>query len=48
MKLLLKARLARNLYKEDGFYTIWNDQDEVVKAALSALKKESPLADYDE
>jgi carboxyl-terminal processing protease len=48
VKLLLKARLARNLYKEDGFYTIWNDQDEVVKAAMSALKKENPLADYDE
>ena len=48
VKLLLKARLARNLYKEDGFYTIWNDSDEVVKAAMRALKKENPLADYDE
>ncbi len=48
VKRLLKARLARSLYKEDGFYTIWNDSDEVVKAALRALKKENPLADYDE
>ncbi|MFK7773198.1 MAG: S41 family peptidase [Saprospiraceae bacterium] len=48
VKRLLKARLARNLYKEDGFYTIWNDSDEVVKAAIQALKKENPLADYDE
>lgn len=48
VKLLLKARLARNLFKEDGFYTIWNDSDEVVKAALGALKKDNPLAEYDE
>lgn len=45
VKVLLKARLARNLFKEDGFYTIWNDSDEVVKAALRALKKENPLAE---
>jgi len=45
VKILLKARLARNLYKEDGFYTIWNDSDEVVKAAMRALKKENPLAE---
>lgn len=48
VKVLLKARLARNLFQEDGFYTIWNDSDEVVKAALRVLKKENPLADYDE
>ena len=48
VKLLLKARLARNLFKEDGFYTIWNDSDEAVKEAMRALKKENPLADYDE
>jgi carboxyl-terminal processing protease len=46
VKVLLKARLARNLFKEDGFYTIWNDSDEVVKAAMRALKKDNPLADY--
>ena len=45
VKVLLKARLARNLFKEDGFYTIWNDSDEVVKAALRVLKKENPLAE---
>ncbi len=45
LKVLLKARLARNLFKEDGFYTIWNDSDEAVKAALRVLKKENPLAE---
>ncbi|HFC01212.1 MAG TPA: PDZ domain-containing protein, partial [Phaeodactylibacter sp.] len=43
VKLLLKSRLARHLFKEKGFYTIWNDKDETVKAALKALKKENPL-----
>ena len=47
VKLLLKSRLARHLFKEDGFYTIWNDKDEAVKAAMRALKKENPLADFD-
>lgn len=47
LKNLLKARLARNLFKEDGFYTIWNDSDEVVKAAVRALKKDNPLAEAD-
>ena len=47
IKLLLKSRLARHFFKEDGFYMIWNDKDESVKAALRALKKENPLADFD-
>lgn len=47
VKLLLKSRLARHLFKEDGFFTIWNDADEVVKAAVRALKKENPLAESD-
>ena len=47
VKLLLKSRLAKHLFKDDGFYTIWNDKDEAVKAALRALKKENPLADFD-
>lgn len=45
LKVLLKARLARNLFKEDGFYTIWNDSDQAVKEALRVLKKENPLAE---
>ncbi len=47
VSLLLKSRLARHLYKEEGFYTIWNDADDVVKAAKRALKKDNPLADAD-
>ncbi|MEM6967423.1 MAG: S41 family peptidase [Bacteroidota bacterium] len=45
VKLLLKSRLGKHLFKEKGFYSIWNDADEVVKAAVRALKKENPLAD---
>ncbi len=46
VKLLLKSRLARHFFKEDGLYTILNDKDEAVKEALRALKKENPLADF--
>ena len=42
-KSLLKARIARSLFQEEGFFTIWNDEDEVVKAALNALRSANPL-----
>jgi len=42
-KKLLKARIARSLFQEKGFFTVWNDEDEVVKAALNALKSANPL-----
>ncbi len=34
----LKARLARNLYGDKGFYSIWNQQDQVVQTAMEALR----------
>ena len=42
-KTLLKARIGRSLFQEEGFFTIWNDEDEVVKAALNALRSGNPL-----
>ena len=42
-KKLLKARIARSLFQEEGFFTIWNDEDEVVKAAMNALRSANPL-----
>jgi len=43
LKLSIKARMARKLYDEEGFYTIWNRQDEVVEKALEALAQPNPL-----
>ena len=42
-KKLLKARIARNLYDQEGFFTVWNDGDDVVKAAMNALRSSNPL-----
>ncbi len=39
----LKARVARHLFKDEGFYHIWNEQDVVVKAAVKAIKSGNPL-----
>ncbi len=39
----LKARLARQLFGEEGFYTIWNERDEVINKALEALDLDDPL-----
>jgi carboxyl-terminal processing protease len=43
LKLLIKARIARQLYGDEGYYGIMNDNDACVKQALYALQKEDPL-----
>lgn len=43
IKLMLKARLARKLYGDEGFYSIWNREDEAVNTALEALSLPNPL-----
>jgi len=37
IRLLLKARIARQLFKEKGYYKIMNQNDPVVQAALNAM-----------
>jgi len=39
----LKARIAKHLYEDHGFYTVWNEQDAMVQEALKALAKPNPL-----
>jgi carboxyl-terminal processing protease len=39
----LKARLARLLYGDEGYYGILNDNDLMITRALEALKQEDPL-----
>ena len=43
LKLAVKARIARKLYGDEGFFSIWNREDEVVKKALEALHTPNPL-----
>ena len=41
---LLKARFARQLFRERGFYSVWNEKDPVVMKALELMKKDNPLS----
>lgn len=45
IKRLIKARMAKHLFGEDGFYTVWNADDEMIKKALALLRKPNPLAE---
>ena len=39
----LKARLARQIFGEEGFYAIWNERDEMVQKAMETLDLDDPL-----
>lgn len=43
LKLAIKARIARKLFGDEGFFSIWNQEDKVVKKALEALQQPNPL-----
>lgn len=40
----LKARIARQLYGDEGFFAVWNKQDDMIQEALRVIRKEDPLA----
>lgn len=42
-KLAVKARIARKIYGDEGYFSVWNKEDEVVKKALEALHQPNPL-----
>lgn len=44
LKRFLKARLARQLYGPEGFFTVWNGEDDMVREALRVLQAPDPLA----
>jgi carboxyl-terminal processing protease len=46
MKRFLKARFARQLFDEESFYVLWNEQDPVVRKALQTLTKSNPITEY--
>jgi len=39
----IAARIAKHYHGEEGFYSIWNQQDEVIQTALESLKQKDPL-----
>ncbi len=44
IKRYLKARLAKQLFGDEGFFTVWNQDDEMVAKALEVLNQPNPLA----
>jgi len=44
IKHFIKARIARHLFNEEGFYTVWNDLDSAVKKAIELLGNPDPIA----
>ena len=43
-KRLLKARIARQLFKEEGFFYIWNQDDPAVQEAIRLMKEQNPFS----
>lgn len=46
LKRYMKARFARQLFDEDSFYKVWNEQDPVVRAALQTIHQSNPITEY--
>ena len=44
IKRFLKARLARQLYTAEGFFSVWNENDDMILEALRVLRTDDPLA----
>jgi len=42
-KRFLKARIAKHLYETEGFYSVWNEQDDMIQEAMKALARPNPL-----
>jgi hypothetical protein len=43
VKKQLKARIARLVYGEEGYYGVLNDYDPCVQQAMDILKRNDPL-----
>lgn len=44
IKLLMKARIAKQLFGDEGLYTVLNSHDSMLKKAVEILHKPDPLA----
>lgn len=43
LKLFIKARIAKHLFEDEGFYMVWNQDDPMLREALRALQHANPL-----
>ncbi len=46
LKRYMKARFARQLFDDESFFKIWNEQDPVVRKALQTIYKSYPISEY--
>ncbi len=46
LKHYIKASFAQNLFDNEGFYSVWNETDPVVKKALRELNQSNPISEY--
>lgn len=44
LKHFIKARIAKHLFDDEGFYSIWNDDDEMINKALDVLESPNSLS----
>ena len=44
LQRFIKARIAKHLYEDEGFYTIWNEDDSMIQKAMELLGQPDPLA----
>ncbi|MEQ8702438.1 MAG: S41 family peptidase [Phaeodactylibacter sp.] len=40
---MLKARIAKQLFEDEGYYKVWNMQDDMVKEAVKAIARSTSL-----
>jgi carboxyl-terminal processing protease len=45
LKQFIKARIAKHLFGDEGFYALWHEQDPVIRQALKALQNPNPLTE---
>ncbi len=44
VKRFLKARIAKHLFEDKGFYYVWNLRDDMVNKALEVLNRSNPMS----
>ena len=44
VKAAFKAYVAKQLFEDEGFYKVWNENDKAVQKALEVLKQPNPIA----
>lgn len=44
LKRFIKARLARQLFTQEGFFAVWNEEDDMIQEAMRVLRTDNPLA----